>query len=164
MFRSWHWHYLCRGASFASVQSADSDDGIVVTLGAPKVSMQLMAAQSSVTQSHMVINGTGQSGTFILNAQNLVEDIKLTATSGLEVYPATLPAGSNGETIIITLNSTLPVTEGRIILRSGDARAYVNVTGYGTPLEEKNLSQNPVYPGGDDESFVKGKEDGFTPR
>ena len=42
-------------------------------------------------------------------------------------------------------------------------RAYVNVTGYGTPLEEKNLSQNPVYPGGDDESFVKGKEDGFTP-
>ena len=150
-------------SSFASVQSADSDDGIVVTLGAPKVSMQLMAAQSSVTQSHMVINGTGQSGTFILNAQNLVEDIKLTATSGLEVYPATLPAGSNGETIIITLNSTLPVTEGRIILRSGDARAYVNVTGYGTPLEEKNLSQNPVYPGGDDESFVKGKEDGFTP-
>ncbi|MEQ3108453.1 hypothetical protein AAA117_18650, partial [Bacteroides salyersiae] len=133
-------------SSFASVQSADSDDGIVVTLGAPKVSMQLMAAQSSVTQSHMVINGTGQSGTFILNAQNLVEDIKLTATSGLEVYPATLPAGSNGETIIITLNSTLPVTEGRIILRSGDARAYVNVTGYGTPLEEKNLSQNPVYP------------------
>ena len=63
----------------------------------------------------------------------------------------------------ITLNSTLPVTKGRIILRSGDIRAYVNVTGYGTPLEEKNLSQNPVYPGGDDESFVKGKEDGFTP-
>lgn len=51
-----------------------------------------------------------------------------------------------GRAIIITLNSTLPVTEGRIILRSGDARAYVNVTGYGTPLEEKNLSQNPVYP------------------
>ncbi|MCS2958778.1 hypothetical protein NXX53_20820 [Bacteroides salyersiae] len=86
----------------------------------------------------------------------------MTASKGFSVYPEELIPNHESE-VTITLNSTLPVTKGRIILRSGDIRAYVNVTGYGTPLEEKNLSQNPVYPGGDDESFVKGKEDGFTP-
>lgn len=149
------------GSLSASMPNVGDDGGVVVTLGVPQI--RVASAQTPNT-SKMVINGTGQSATFTLNAQNLVEDIILTATSGLEVYPETLPVGSAGETITVTLKSTLPLTTGKIIIRSGDARAYVDVTGYGTALKEKSLSQSPIYVGtGDDETFVHGKGDGFVP-
>lgn len=145
--------------SFAAMQGASGDDGIVVALGAPKVPMML--AKAPAVNAKMVINGTGQSQTFVVNAQNLPEDIKLVATSGFEVFPETLPAGSGtGQTITVTFNSYKSKT-GQIILRSGDYRAFVDVEGVATPLEVKDLSQNPAYRG-DDESFEHSKEDGFT--
>ena len=95
----------------------------------------------------VVINGTGQSGTFTINASNLTDRVTLTATSGLEVYPATLPADVQNATIRVTLLSTLPKTEGKIIVRSGDFRAVMPVVGYGSELEQKALNASPVYTG-----------------
>ncbi|WP_455587083.1 carbohydrate binding domain-containing protein [Bacteroides sp.] len=147
------------GSSFASVNGAIAGDGIVVTLGAPQ--MRMMAANAPAQQAKMVINGTGESGTFTVNAQNLAEDIKLTATSGFEVYPETLPAGSTGQKVIVTFNSYKSKT-GQVILRSGDYRAFVDIEGVATPLAVKDLSQNPVYTGSDDEVFEHDKAGGFT--
>ena len=130
-------------------------NGSAVTLG-----MDFPLLTSQAPQYTIVINGTGETGTFTVNAANLTEDITLTATSGLEVFPTSLPANADGTEVMVTLTSSRALTEGRIILRSGDYRSYVNVTGYGTPLEIKDLSQNPVYSGtGDDESYVA---DGFA--
>jgi hypothetical protein len=120
-------------------------------------------APKSVAQAtpQLVIDGTGNTATFTVNASNLADKITLTATSGLEVFPEELPAGAENSTVTVTLVSTLPTTTGKIILRSGDYRAYAEVTGYGTPLTEKNLSSSPVYnEGGIAKNFRVG--DGFT--
>ncbi|MBP8777270.1 MAG: carbohydrate binding domain-containing protein, partial [Bacteroidaceae bacterium] len=117
---------------------------------------------SAITSSSdsLKVDGTGNSGTFTIKAENLINDITLTATSGLSVSPATIAAGTTDAEVKVTLTSTMAETNGQIILRSGDVRTYVKVVGYGTPLEKKDLSQNPVYAGGDDEEMTF---DGFSP-
>ena len=65
----------------------------VVTLGdhaAVTVNGPSKAAQ------RLVINGTGASESFEVNASNLPEDITITATPGLEVFPTKLPANATG--------------------------------------------------------------------
>ena len=112
------------------------------------------------------IDGTGASGTFTVDASNLTGDITLTATSGFEVSPSTLPANSSGATVTVKNLSTLAATTGKVVMRSGDKRKTVRLVGTGTPLPVKDLSQNPVYSGGKDkqktfEGFAPGPE-GFT--
>ena len=128
-------------------------NGLAANTGAQA---QTLAVENTANAGVVVINGTGSSVQLPITAANLVEDVTLTATSGFEVFPTTLPAESaNGTQVMVTLTSSLAKTNGQLILRSGDFRAYVNLVGYGTPLEVKDLSQNPVYKGtGDDETFT----------
>jgi len=137
----------------------------VVTLGSGAAAA---AAPAKAKSEGVVINGTGATGSFTVNASNLSDKITLTATPGLEVFPETLPADASGVSVRVTLLSTLPKTEGYILLRSGDFRGFVPVVGYGSPLEQKDLSANPVFKGtekklnhGAAEGFTAGK-DGYT--
>ena len=99
------------------------------------------------------LEGTGQSATVTVEATGLTEDIQVSVTSGFTVTPSTIKAGSEATEVTVTNVSTLRTTEGRLILRSGDIRTYVNIVAHGTPLPCKDLSQNPVYTGStDDES------------
>ena len=99
------------------------------------------------------LEGTGESATVTVEATGLTEDIQVSVTNGFTVSPATIKAGSESTPVTVTNHSTLITTEGRLILRSGDIRTYVNIVAYGTPLPAKDLSQNPIYKGqGDDES------------
>lgn len=59
----------------------------------------------------------------------------------------------------VTLNSTKRLTEGKIILRSGDVRSYLKVKGYGTALPVKDIAASPAYKKGNDKEFTKA----FTP-
>lgn len=59
----------------------------------------------------------------------------------------------------VTLNSTKRLTEGKIILRSGDIRSYIKVKGFGTALPVKDIAASPVYKKGNDTEFTKA----FTP-
>jgi len=128
-------------------------------IGPAAAEMSKVMAQAP-SNGVLTIKGTGASNTFSINATNLTEDITLTATAGLEVYPEKLPSDVNDATIRVTLLSTLPETEGKVIIRSGDYKAVMPVKGYGTPLEEKTLADNPKFKG-EETSFVNSKEQGF---
>ncbi len=147
---------LSMSAAFSSFATSP-----VLILGEAATSVAKAPAKAP-ENGKVVINGTGQSGTFTINASNLTDRVTLTATSGLEVYPATLPADVQNATIRVTLLSTLPKTEGKIILRSGDFRAVMPVVGYGSALEQKALNANPVYTGTENK-FSHALADGFTP-
>ena len=118
------------------------------------------APASGDDKAVMEIYGTGQSETFVISGKGLLADIQLTATAGISVSPSTIPAGSGDVTVTVTNNTTLKKNVGKVIMRSADEREYVYVTTYGTELERKDLSQNPVYAGGNDESMTF---DGFNP-
>ncbi|MDE6134335.1 MAG: hypothetical protein K2F79_02030, partial [Muribaculaceae bacterium] len=132
----------------------------VVSLG-NAVATEAVADLKAVPSGSLVINGTGNSATFTINAQNLTEQIRLTATPGLEVYPEVLPAGAANATVRVTLLSTLPQTKGQVFLRSGDYRAVMNVLAYGTELEQKDLT-DPVFTGSE-KKFEAREADGFKP-
>ena len=65
--------------------------------------------------------------------------------------PTIIKAGQKNVTVTVTNLATLKEQTGRIILRSGDMRTYVNLVGMGTSLPVKDLSQNPIYKGNGDE-------------
>ncbi|MCM1313692.1 MAG: hypothetical protein NC206_04915, partial [Bacteroides sp.] len=117
-------------------------------------------ASLSTSVDSLTIAGTGNSGTFTVDASQLAGDIQISATSGLAVYPVKLTAGAKNAKVRVTNLTTLAHNSGKVILRSGDMRAYVNVGTLGTELEQKDLSQNPVYAGGADEEM---SFDGFNP-
>ena len=108
----------------------------------------------------LTIAGTGNSETFTVNASELTGDIQISATTGFAVSPVKLSASAKNAKIRVTNLTTLAHNSGKVILRSGDMRAYVNVGSLGTELEQKDLSQNPVYTGGAEEEM---SFDGFTP-
>lgn len=105
----------------------------------------------------LIVNGTGNSTTFTVNASNLQIDqpIQIIAPNGFNVTPATIEANSKKAKVTVTLNSTKKETQGVIILRSGDIRSYVKVKGIGTPLPVKDIASSPIYKGGKDETFEK---------
>ncbi len=108
----------------------------------------------------LTISGTGSSETFTVDASHLAGDIQVSATAGFSVYPLKLSAGARNAEVTVTNLTTLAHNSGKVILRSGDMRAYVNVGSLGTELEQKDLSQNPVYAGGTDGEM---SFDGFAP-
>ena len=67
--------------------------------------------------------------------------------------PSVLPAGTSTANITVTHLTTLSRKEGKVILRSGDMRAYVDLVGHGTSLEVKDISGSPVYSGGGSEGM-----------
>ncbi len=144
------------GVGMAAVSGSNSG-GAVITL-APK-------AASGAKNLTLTIDGTGSTQTFTLNAKNVTSDVTLKATSGFEVFPESIPATeADGATVTVTLKSTLPTTYGQVILRSDDARSYIDLVGIGSALTVKDLSKNPVFSSiEDDGSGSKAKTDGFTP-
>ena len=117
-------------------------------------------ASLTTSADELTINGTGETGTFTVSAENLTGDITINATPGFEVSPKVLTADANGATVTVRNLSTLISTTGKVILRAGDKRKTVRITATGTPLPVKDLSQNPAYTGGGDGSKTF---DGFTP-
>ena len=113
-----------------------------------------------VDQDSIVIDGTGSKTTFTVDGTNLITDISIAATHGLDVWPVTVKAGSGPVVVEVTNKTTLENASGQVILRSADVRRYIKVITHGTPLQQKDLSQNPVYTGGNDARMVF---DGFAP-
>ena len=113
-----------------------------------------------VSRDSIVIDGTDAYATFTVGGSNLIADINISATHGLTVWPQTVKAGQGPVGIRVTNKTTLADGTGQIILRSADVRKYIHVTTHGTPLVQKDLSQNPVYAGGAD---TEKTFDGFTP-
>ncbi|MFA6832615.1 MAG: sugar-binding protein, partial [Bacteroidaceae bacterium] len=70
----------------------------------------------------MYIKGTNSFESLTVNGANLKQDISITATSGLQVSPTVIAAGSGSAEVKVTLTSTMAETNGQIILRSGDVR------------------------------------------
>ena len=93
------------------------------------------------------LDGTGASTTIAVVTNGLTEDIKVSVTSGFSVTPEAIQAGVERAEVTITHLSTKNFTTGRLILRSGDIRTYVNIEAKGTVLQQKDLSQNPIYTG-----------------
>ena len=107
----------------------------------------------------IVINGTGKSTTFTINANNLQSDlpIQITTPNGFSVTPINIPSQTKNAKVTVTLNSPMKETIGKIILRSGDIRSYVKVKGIGTPLPIKDIAKSPVYHKGKDKTFEDSK-------
>ncbi len=120
-------------------------------------------AVQAPTDDHLpllMINGTNKSVSFIVSSEALPgKDIKITAPHGFTVSPVMIPANTRKHKVTVTLNSTKTLTEGKIVLRSGDIRSYVKVKGYGTALPVKDIASSPVYKGGNDMEYTKA----FTP-
>ena len=134
--------------------------GFVDKHGAP------LRKASTTLPGRIFLNGTGVSKSVIVSTEGLMQDVKVTASPGLEVSPQVIAADAGEAVLTITNHSTLNHQSGRVILRSGDIRLRVNVEATGTPLPMKDLSQDPVYTGGQDsrmtfEGFSPGP-DGFT--
>ena len=134
--------------------------GFVDKHGAP------LRKASTTLPGRIFLNGTGVSKSVTVSTEGLMQDVKVTASPGLEVSPQVIAADAGEAVLTITNHSTLNHQSGRVILRSGDIRLRVNVEATGTPLPVKDLSQNPVYTGGQDsrmtfEGFSPGP-DGFT--
>jgi cyclophilin family peptidyl-prolyl cis-trans isomerase len=108
----------------------------------------------NTSTNKLTINGTGESATFNVSSENLMGDISVSATHGFAVSPTTIKAGKNA-TITVTNLTTLNRNTGRVMLRAGDMRAYVDLTGIGSELEVKDISQNPVYAGGSDDYYME---------
>ncbi len=120
-------------------------------------------AELSASADSLTLDGTGATTTFDVTSQNLTGDISVSATHGFEVSPSVLKEGG---TVTVKNISTLANTTGKVILRSGDMRTYVNLSAKGTPLAVKDISANPAYAGGTDtektfEGFEPG-ENGYT--
>ena len=91
------------------------------------------------------LDGTGASTTVAVVTTGLTEDIQVSVTSGFSVTPETIHVENERAEVTVTHLSTKNHTTGRLILRSGDIRTYVNIEAKGTVLPVKDLSENPVY-------------------
>ena len=119
-----------------------------------------LMADIAVSKPDIDLYGTGKSETFDVEFSNLTGDITVTATSGFSVTPTTIKGTSGKATVTVTNDTYRKLNEGKVILRSGDYRTYVYLTGYSSDLQPKDISSNPIYAGGKDE---KKNFDGFNP-
>ena len=124
-----------------------------------------LASSIAVSSDSLSIKGTGASQTFTVSASALQSDkpIKITAPAGFSVSPAELPYNAENAEVTVTNTSTKKGTYGKLVLRSGSARAYVHLWGEGTPLERKDISsnQNIAVEGSDGAEVAEA--DGFVP-
>ena len=112
----------------------------------------------------LIVAGTNKTSTFSIDLKNLSSDetVQIIAPNGFTVSPATIPAASKNAKINVTLNSSENYTEGKLIIRCGDIREYIKLIGYGTALPEKDISQSPIYNGGET-NFERTISEGFNP-
>ncbi len=113
----------------------------------------------------LTIKGTGESAAVEITSKALIgKEISVTTTPGFSVSQKTIPANSKNTKLKVTLNSSKALTKGKLILRSGDSRTYIQLEGHGTSLPTKDISNNPVYKGTDkafSKEFNPGKR-GYT--
>lgn len=102
------------------------------------------------------IAGYGKTSTFTVKSQNLIkgEKIQVSATAGFEVSPTTINANSDGK-VTVKLVSSKKQSTGKVILRSGDTRYYVDVEGNNEALPIKDLSSAKNYAGKDASQIIK---------
>ncbi|MBN2765677.1 MAG: T9SS type A sorting domain-containing protein [Paludibacteraceae bacterium] len=86
-------------------------------------------------------------GEFKVTANNLDEEIVITAPAGITVDPAVLPLDASVALLTVTYDGTTAV-DGNILLKSGDVEATVKVKSTNdsecfVPLEEGNLVTDP---------------------
>ncbi|GAB6012524.1 carbohydrate binding domain-containing protein [Viscerimonas tarda] len=111
----------------------------------------------------VILNGTGATATLTVTPQNLVQPVKLAVSPGFTISKTEIPASAGATAVTITNISSLASKSGTITLQSGLFETSVDLTGIGTPLPQKDLSSNPIYPGGDDEEFFISDGEGFAP-
>lgn len=112
----------------------------------------------------VAINGTRKSAVLIVTGNHLVpgEDIKISVPEGFTAKPDVIPYDASKKAVVVTLNSTASAVAGQIRLKSGSTKTYLDITGYGSPLEQKDLSAAPLYTGTAEEWSVT-KAQGFAP-
>jgi hypothetical protein len=113
----------------------------------------------------LYIGGNDKTVSLFVTATGLkpTQEIKITCPFGFTLSHTTLPYNANNVEVIIGLESTKPVSEGEVIVKAGTMYKTYYVIGYGTPLEKKDISGNPVYTGGSDEAFEISEAGGFAP-
>lgn len=111
--------------------------------------LALPAALGAKEQSgdNLVIKGTGKTATVTIDTWSLNgKEVSVKAPNGFTVSPTKLKA--NGKTKInVTLTSSRDTTRGEMILRCGDIRKYIPLTGIGTPLPVKALGNKSLAKG-----------------
>lgn len=121
----------------------------------------------SLSEESLSIRGTGKGVNVKITGVNLNpgEDIRVIAPEGIRVIPDHVPYNAKGNIVRVIMNSTVNRLNAKVIFRSGTTRTALDVEGRGTPLEEKVLSENPVYTGSDKTwtapAFNPG-DDGYT--
>ncbi|MCI6310016.1 MAG: sugar-binding protein, partial [Prevotella sp.] len=155
---------LTHGIGYAAPLASGSSEPVVVKFAAKNGAAARGA--TSTMPDKLVLDGTGATATVFVEAIGLEQDIQVSATSGFSVTPAIIKAGAESVEVVVTNTSSLNRNEGRLILRSGDVRTYVEMVSFGTPLAVKDISSNPVYAGGTDDAktyadFAPGAE-GYT--
>lgn len=121
---------------------------LVVAISMTTVFGNTASAANEKNTPSINISGYGKTSTIVINSKNLTKDepIQVSATAGFEVSPTTLQANSDGK-VTVKLVSSKKQSTGKIILRSGDSRYYVNVTGNNDALAVKDLSTAKNYAG-----------------
>ncbi|WP_159523607.1 carbohydrate binding domain-containing protein [Sunxiuqinia indica] len=121
--------------------------------------------QPNSKENPLVVEGTNNTSTLIINSENIQEDhpVLVTASPGFSVSQTSFPANSKNNSIEISYDQTLSKKSGVIIFRSGSIRSYVHVKGLGTPLPKKDISAFPVYVGGDLKELFHIGKNGFVP-
>lgn len=111
-------------------------------------------------QEYLTFENAGQTRSIKVDLSNLPEGekVKVSATAGFSVYPEEI--ASSGE-VRVTLNSTLPETAGRLIMRCGDLRRYVELSGSNAGLEEKDIREGAQYADSNEGSLEHYESDGF---
>lgn len=116
------------------------------------------------SEDTLVIDGTGKSSVLKITGENLTngENIRLTCNNGISISTNELPYSAVNKPIVVRSLSYLKRYNGRIVLTSGNTSKIVHVMCSGTAIEQKDLSEAPLYKGNDDK-WVVNKENGFTP-
>lgn len=130
--------------------------GMAIMNGHPLTLNAKSKKNRTATPTGITIHGYGETASFSVDSKNLRTDepIQVSATHGFEVSPHEISPNGKGS-VTVKLVSSKRQTDGKVILRSGDTRYYVDVKGEGKDLPVKDLSATPVYKGGGQDSFEK---------
>ena len=126
------------GAFSATFPSSAADHQLVIRF--VDANGALVRKASTTLPEVIRLKETGAEETVTVVATGLTEDISLQVGPGFEVTPTMIKAGTESTQVTVRYVSTLRHTEGKLILRSGDIRTYVNIVAEGTPLPVKDIS------------------------
>jgi len=121
-------------------------------------------ADSLPEAPELVIRGTGTTVTLNVDTRMLNGDeVSVKVSKGFDASQQILSANRR-TSLKVTLTSHCDSLSGELVLRCGDMRSYVRLTGYGSPLPVKKMNipkTLSVMPPSFDQSFSSGKN-GYT--